>query len=343
MHGTHTDFKYGNVMNNCGKIKKYERLPERLKNKWSREDFYYYRMQNMNVSEITDIASPDELWNREKILNDDRYRHIFNDKKEFFLKFSDNKTKKILGEDYIRRNIIFLDSVSKEEYISFVEKNKKVILKPSDMYAGIGIYLVENGDGDKRYYASSEGKKIPDDEVPDFETLREEHYIAEEYVFQASEYSEVFPESLNTVRVTTYINDEGKATILFAANQFGSSCSIVDNNDETAIWANIDIKTGTVTEPDIDEKSGLVFDIHPDTHAAIVGFKNLCWDEICNLALRLATAVPECRLIGWDIAVKKDYTLELIEGNVTPELELYQRISGKGLRNKMEIEQNRIK
>lgn len=297
---------------------KYEILPKELKRRWSYTEFLAYRMQEMKVSQIEEIATEEELWNREKQLNDDRYRYIFNDKHEFFKRFG------LAFEDkYMKRELLFLEDVTQTDFIRFCERHKRIVLKPSDMYAGLGIHIVES----KNYKISSE----------EFDELKAKRYIAEEYVRQASEYSDIYDKSLNTIRVTTFINDEGKVEILFAVNQFGQKNSMVDNHDEAAIWAAIDIGTGIVASAEVEACDGRVYDVHPDTGARILGFANPCWSEVKKLVLELATVVPECRLIGWDIAVRSDYSLEVIEGNVTPELNLYQSISGCGLRKVLDI------
>jgi len=297
---------------------KYAVLPKELKKRWSYDDFLAYRMQEMNKSEIDELATEDELWNKEKQLNSDEFRYIFNDKHEFYRRFASLGT-----ESFIKRDILFLEDATYEQLVEFCQRHKKIVLKPVDKYAGLGIRIVETS--------------IETIAVDEFEKLKSERYIAEEYIYQAREYEDIYSQSLNTVRVTTYINDAGEADILFAVNQFGQKGSLVDNHDEAAIWAAIDITTGAVVAAEVEAFDGRVYDVHPDTGATILGFANPCWKEISELALKLAGVVPECRLIGWDIAVREDYSLEVIEGNVTPELNLYQSISGRGLRKVLDI------
>lgn len=297
---------------------KYKKLSRELQKRWSFDDFLFYRMQEMKADQIEALATEDELWDREKQLNDDRFRYIFNDKKEFYKRFTENP-----ASNYMNRDIFFLEDCSEKDFFDFCKRHKKVVLKPVNMYAGLGIKIVDASDADTI--------------ASEFDRLKAEKYVAEEYVYQAAEYSTIYPKSLNTVRVTTFITDSGEPVILFAVNQFGQKDSFVDNHDEAAIWAAVDIGDGTVTAAEVEATDGRVYDIHPDTGASILGFRNPCWAEIKKLALELACMVPECRLVGWDIAVTDDYRLEVIEGNVTPELNLYQCISGRGLREVLGI------
>lgn len=300
---------------------KYKKLPKHLRERWSYDDYLAYRMQEMSIDQIESVATPEELWECEKVLNDDAFRDIFNDKQRFYEKFHIDAQGK-----YIGRGILFLPGASEQELHDFCIRHERVVIKPPDMYAGIGICVT---DGETAF-----GKLINE--------LRNgsggcssQRYVVEEYVNQADEYNRIYPSSLNTVRVTTFIGDDGKPGILFAVNQFGQRGSLVDNDDDTSIWSAIDTESGIVVAADIDDKSGFIYDMHPDTGVKIVGFRNPMWERIRELALELAMVVPECRLVGWDIAVTEDYSLELIEGNVTPELDLYQRISGNGLRYRL--------
>ena len=286
---------------------RYSLLPEKLKKKWSYEDFLYYRMQEVPFRSIESFATEEELWEYEKKLNSDEERIIFNDKREFLKRFA----------PYIKRDWLILNDSNEHDFLEFCKKHEKVILKPCDMYAGIGI-------------------EIYDERIHKFDELAKKKYIAEEYVNQAEKYANIYSGSLNTMRVTTLIDSCGNPQILFAVNQFGSGGSIVDNDDGTAIWAAIDVETGKVFAADVDTKTGIVYEKHPDTGADILGFENICWGEVKKLALTLSTEVKNCRLIGWDIAITRDCAPELIEGNVTPELDLYQRMTKRGLRTQIE-------
>ncbi|MCQ2494802.1 MAG: hypothetical protein MJ104_09385 [Lachnospiraceae bacterium] len=302
---------------------KYERLPRELKKRWSYEAFLSYRMQEMNIAQIEELVTEDELWDREKLLNAEAFRNIFNDKKEFFKRFHDDCEGR-----YVKRDILFLEDSGVGAFREFCSKYEKTVLKPVDKYAGLGIRIIDRVDAFEDDFAKLENE---------FTDLKASRYIAEEYVHQAKEYSDIYNKCLNTIRVTTFVKDGGEAGILFAVNQFGQKGSVVDNHDDAAIWASIDVDTGIVTGAEVEALDGRVYDFHPDTGARILGFENPCWAQIRDLAIELAGVVPECRLIGWDIAVRDDYSLEVIEGNVTPELNLYQSVSGNGLRTALGI------
>lgn len=203
------------------------------------------------------------------------------------------------------------------------------------MYAGLGIDIVDCRFENADYLDNSSHES--DDKNSEAYILWKEYFdknsLAEELLESSAVYSSIYPESLNTMRITTLLDDEGVPHVIGAANQFGSRGSIVDNDDNSSIWANIDINTGIVDAVDTDERTGLINELHPDTRKPILGFENPHFDEVKELACQAALIVPECRLIGWDIARLSDGRLEIIEGNVTPELNLFQSMTGKGLKN----------
>lgn len=317
---------------------RYVLLPKKIKIRWSYDDFLYYRMQEMDQEAIDSLLTPIELINIERKLNRDDFRYIFNSKKEFYNHFS----------RFIRRDILNATDYTLDEFMGFAEKYKRIIIKPDNMYAGIGIYVLELSG--KSFHVISSGARddtdVSAENTASYRMLKDGYestkavydfckmndYCIEEYIEGHRVYSKVSPSSLNTIRVTTYLNDDKKPSIIFAANQFGYKGCIVDNNDNSCIWGLIDLETGAVTDVDIDTATGNIYEKHPDSGQDIVGFKNYNFEAVKKLALEAALVIPECRLIGWDIAVRSDGTAEIIEGNVTPELDLYQAISHKGLR-----------
>ena len=288
-------------------------MPRHIKSKWSYNDFLYMHMQKMDIKKIETFLTDEELVAAEKKLNDDAYRKYFNNKLLFYERFG----------SFMKRDVISLRDITENYLLSFVKKHKRVALKPVDKYAGIGFSTA---------YADRVGNVIFSKDTPSFEEMQKQLYIAEDYVYQHKAYSDVYPKSLNTLRVTTYIDSDGKPDILFVVNQFGSEGSITDNDDIKGIWCVTDKETGIIKVCEEDEKNGFVYDTHPDTNIKFSGFQNPYFEEVKKTALRAALVVPKCRLVGWDIAVREDGEIVIIEGNVTPELSMYQRLSGDGLK-----------
>lgn len=428
---------------------KYKMSP--VKDKWTYDEFLYYRMQDMSSKEQREIMTVDELWAEEARLNDDRFRDIFNNKKKFYQVF----------KKYMKREIGFLEDMSLEEFEGFLKRHRKVILKPVDMYAGMGASVVfseliyegnntielsqkekiqkeinsstrneiglqneelkeksqkeinnrfQNIDASQvetakenlqkemnnrsknidepqvetakeklqkaindkmkneqeieflkkvasekdAFYAMESSDETENQEITEkeafyqnflpkymsatqaislFPELVKNNYVIEEFVQQHLAYNTIYSGCLNTIRVNTIVNADGTAKVFSAVNQFGCNGTVTDNDDEDGFWAAIDIDTGKVFAVEIDVDNNYVYDLHPNTKESIRDFCNPKFDEVKDLACKAALEIPECRLIGWDICLTEDDEIEIIEGNVTPELDLIQAITKKGFRS----------
>ncbi len=293
---------------------KYYRMYRRsgLYDRFSFDDFLYYRMQTMEQAQREEILSISELETIEKQLNDDAKRDVFNDKRKFYARFA----------SYIHREIRLLENMEFDEFLRFVKQQGRVIVKPPLLYAGQGVeMLLAQQVEDNRYWQDN------------FFAKKEAGYVAETYVVQKETYQKIYRGCLNTVRIMTFVKKDGTPMVLAAANQFGSGGSVVDNDDLTGIWASINVETGIVEQVETDPFTSIVRETHPDTGEKILGFMNEDFALMKEVALKAALEEPTCRLIGWDMAVTPQGVVEIIEGNVTPEIDLFQTITGKGFRS----------
>ena len=273
--------------------------------------YLYYGFDHISKQQISEILFDDEVEYYEKLFNDDEYRHIFNSKKEFYRRFA----------RYIHRDIFDPAKSSYEEYLEFIDKHPRIAVKADKLYGGMGFFVIDYGKNNENTNPRR-----------DYEGLKNGDVIAEEYVYNAQSYKKIYDKSLNTVRITTLIDINGKPQVIAAVNQFGSHGSITDNDEYDGIWAGCDTITGEIYCAEKNDVTAIYYDVHPDTGEKIIGFANSQWESIITLAKNAAKEVPECRLIGWDIAVLEDNTIELIEGNVTPELGIWQAMTHSGLR-----------
>ena len=279
----------------------------------TRDCYLYYGMDTLGRKERREMLMDDELLKFERILNSDEERIIFNSKKVFYDKFG----------KYMKRDVLLVGDSSYFEFEAFAH-NRDIIIKPDNMYGGQGVMLIENNASKKLYL-----KQI-------YDTAHKAGSIAEERLYNHEAYRNIYDRSLNTIRVITLINKTGNVEILGCINQFGSNGSITDNDENDGIWAVANIENGIVTDCEKCDETAVIYDIHPDTGRSIIGFENVSWNKVLGMAREAAMVVPQCRLIGWDIAVLENGDVELIEGNVTPELGVFEAISHKGLRSRLE-------
>lgn len=158
-------------------------------------------------------------------------------------------------------------------------------------------------------------------------------WIAEEIIKQSETIAVFHPASVNTVRITTYVNN-GKITKLFAMFRMGSGDNVVDNASNGGICASVDLKSGIIESKGY-KKSGEIIEIHPDSGIKIKGFQIPRWNELQQLVDEVATKVEHYNYIGWDFALT-DNGWVIVEGNSRPNINSIQMCSGRGLRKILE-------
>jgi len=220
---------------------------------------------------------------------------------------------------YIKREWIHLGSVNNEEFTSFLQKHKRVLIKPLQGGQGKGIFL------------------LTIDSLSDTKSFLEHHqnYLAEELLIQHEDMSKLNPSSVNTIRVLTFKNQ-----IIATALRSGSNGSIVDNLHANGICAHIDIDTGIVDAPCIDH-TYKQFLHHPTTGIKMIGFQIPNWDLIKCTVTEAASMVPDIAYIGWDVAILEN-DIAIIEGNHDPGHDIVQMIAQTGLYHKIRDIENTI-
>jgi len=157
---------------------------------------------------------------------------------------------------------------------------------------------------------------------------RTEDFVIRKLALNHSELADLNLAALNTVRVLTIMNEEGKAEVTHAVLRMASSRDVViDNFHAGGIAAKVDIQSGILGQA---SNMGLTadsqwWDSHPLTDGPILGRTVPFWDEVKDVACRAHSAFADQIAIGWDIAVLDDGP-KLVEGNKGPDLDIIQRI-----------------
>lgn len=230
-------------------------------------------------------------------LNDKAYWHLFENKIEFNKLFS----------DYMKRDWCYLAEMGQNDFAVWAAGRDKLIAKPVDETCGRGILLLSEAELTSPislYHRLIEGNQL----------------LVEQYVVQHSEMSRLYAGSVNTIRLVTMLTDEGPE-IVFSCIRVGNG-KYVDNLNSGGMSAMVDVATGKISHPAAD-KDGIIYERHPATGVAFVGFEIPHYFEALEMVKKAAYVVPQVRLIGWDVAIDKDGPL-LIEANHFPGHDIYQ-------------------
>ncbi len=275
------------------------------------DEYFLYDFPKRNWAERQNFVYTDEYLNCTKKIKTKEVEDnpILKDK---FLAYQTLKK-------YYKRDIVKINSFEDfSEFSSFTKKHPVFLIKKETGSLGKNIikYDLSNGKINARTLFLS--------------LLSKGQWVAEEIIQQCDEMASFHPESVNTVRIATYYDENKKLTKLFAMFRTGSGDSVVDNASSGGICASIDLNSGII-ESDGYRKNGEIVKNHPDTNHIIKDYQIPRWNELLKLADELAFAVPYYNYIGWDFALTNDGWV-VVEGNSRPNINSIQMCSGKGLR-----------
>lgn len=230
--------------------------------------------------------------------------------------------------------IPILEKVDEENIYDFLLEKKGGVIKDRCGYNGYGIYVFNVIDGKLTYKGETINKDKIIDIVKGFKAG-----IVQSNITQGTFENEIFPESVNTVRIISMKQkDKDFHEIVAAVQRIGTKrCAPVDNFSQGGGSCPIDIETGEIGSmsciDSFDEnRKRIYFDVHPDTGAQIKGKVIPNWNNIKSEIIEVTKKLPYFPIIAWDIAVKDD-GIAVIEVNMKSSLNIFQ-IHG-GMRNKL--------
>ncbi len=116
----------------------------------------------------------------------------------------------------------------------------------------------------------------------------------------------VYDKSLNTIKLITFLNDDGTVDFFDSVMRFGAGGNFVDNASRGGVFVGIE-EDGTLQEVGYHEpgikKNLVVNGYHPDTNVKFGGMKIPYWDELLATAKRFHKFFYGIPSIGWDVAI----------------------------------------
>ena len=211
---------------------------------------------------------------------------------------------------YIGRDWFDMSCGKQHDFEEFVKRHDKVFIKPLDGSQGKDINILDTN--------GLRGFRLEDNRG----------FIAEEIIRQHPKMAELNRSSVNTIRVQTF-----KGKVIACALRIGGKDSIVDNLHSKGVCGHLDLNTGVIDAPCINNSLEKYL-FHPDSNVPLIGFQVPNWQMVISTAEGAAKVVPGVQYIGWDIAVTEEGTA-LIEGNHDPGHDVIQMIAQTGLYSKI--------
>lgn len=290
--------------------------------------FHYSKMEGEYFALCTGIRSdyyvPYSLWNEfiYPYLNRDTWRWPYTDKNMFY---------RLLDMDSLRKRIdislpdcevyncngIFFDGrtnerISREQAANMLLScTKNLIIKPTwESNGGKGVELVEC-------------TKLNEKSVNLlFDQYNNRNFTLQHLVQQHSDLASFNPTSVNTIRISTYMNPMGEVKIVSSVQRFGMSGSVKDNASSGGRFVGIH-EDGTYMR-DIHRFAQLKTEKLPDN----VAVKVPCWEKVKAAVCEMHYQLPQFGFISWDMTVTPDNHLVLIEYNFRQSYELPQECIG---------------
>ena len=226
---------------------------------------------------------------------------------------------------FFKRETLVVDSLrDKSRFVDMLMRRKRVVVKPLTSLCGNGVQIVSASTVDE---AESLASEIISSRCNGWRG----GVIVEEVIEQDPRMAKLHPESVNTLRITTYrLND--RTVIFHPFIRAGRGASVVDNGGKGGILGLVDPQTGEVVVA-ADEKLNY-FTEHPDTKEPLVGFKVPEYESARAFAKELAQVLPSNRIVGWDLALSTNGWV-VVEANHAPSW-FHQMLSNVGCRPEVE-------
>lgn len=284
--------------------------------------YYKYEGGYLKGNDVKNFISyiPGKLWSSlsHDLLYDKRYFIMVDDKNFFSSKLNTENIQatKVFGL-YVP-SIGFTDKnyipVESEEFLNNLDSD--FVIKPvSESMQGAGVYIFKRSEiGD----------------IKDFLNFLKENIklesIVEQKVIQHDKLNELYPESVNTIRIDTLRKMNGDIIVGSAILRVGKNGRKVDNwsGHNAGIALPINLETGKLIELGYDyffQK----YDKHPNTGIIFKDFEVPYFNDVVELVKHAATLFPKIRAIGWDVAITPNGPL-VIEANHSYSIEHTQAI-----------------
>lgn len=252
------------------------------------ENYSEWDFRILNRRERKTYMTDPRSFHLSRRLNDDSQRGIFDDKLQFAEHFGPE-----LGRDWLD-----VSRADDAELAAFLGGRERVVTKNPRGVGGNGISVRDVSD------------------VADVAKLRAELIAAKEtlvegMIVQHPDMAKLYPKSVNSIRMVTYLDPDGEVHVLAAALKIGNGGAI-DNFSNGGMYTMLD-EQGRAMHPAADEAARSYAE-HPITGVQITGYQVPLYSDALQLVDRLARVVPAMPYIGWDVAITPERAIA-IEGN----------------------------
>ena len=257
-------------------------------------------------------------------MNDPVYLSILGDKYIFERFFTGRGIRVAVSRAHNCNTLFFIDDgiIRVDSFDGFLNVMKDLASRsPSD------AFIIKKRSG------SSSGKSVfrlgfdeisrPGEKVRQIyhEVLKSE-FMIQDYLHQHQVVNTLNPGCLNTIRMDSFTNRDGKSAVYSAFLRMGLNTSHVDNIGSGGAYVGVSLEDGTLRKTgfsDFSHGGGRVYLVNPKSDIPFEGYKIPYFREALGMVTRAAELVPRLKIVGWDMAILPDGPM-IIEANEHPGL-----------------------
>ena len=195
----------------------------------------------------------------------------------------------------------------------------EVIIKPTidTMGAkGVGLYLFVDG------IDCRSGKTI-EQVIKQYRS----NFIIQKRVVNHETIRKLYPESINTFRIITFLTRDGIRTAPVTM-RIGVGGKFVDNG---GIFIGVS-NTGMLNKEGFSKKHIQRYTAHPDSGVVFNGYRIEGVEKVLSAATKLHSMLPQLKMLSWDMTLDQDGNVMIIEVNTTAQSVWFpQMVTGKSI------------
>lgn len=173
-----------------------------------------------------------------------------------------------------------------------------------DTSSGRGVRMLNMNDGIDR---------IQNEDLRTVFKKMGQNFIVQKKVVPHSALATLYPDSINTLRVVTYMMQDKIKTAPIAM-RIGQGGGVVDNAHAGGMFIGV-TNDGKLLREAFTEYQNR-YTVHPDTGIVFEDYQIPCVPEIRKAAIKLHEKVPMLQFVSWDFTVDVDGNIVLIEANL---------------------------
>lgn len=248
----------------------------------------------------------------EPILNNYKYARIYGDKSLTEILYSKYSKLKIPQTYLVKSNGIWYNAdrrpIGLKEVKEILFQLGEAIIKPTiGASSGKGVWFCNFVDGTDLNNETTINHLIESDY---------NNFIIQEKMVQHHSFSRLYPHSINTIRIITYIANE-KVNHADLCIRMGTGGKKVDNIHSGGLVVGLD-NDGNLNDYAYKlgySDSKIRLDRHPDTNIVFKDYKLDGINKIIETAMDLHGLTPNMGIISWDFMIDQNSNPSLIEAN----------------------------